>query len=128
MLGFQALAKRGIKLLAWPDLKEIGSGPSSTGVSLQNMSFLQSFIKMDEDALKLDLRFVEEGWKAPREDSLDAREDRAEVMRKGLWELGQGWFAFYMMVSISHNSTPESRSSWSVATPFHLFHPIILRN
>ncbi|KAH9215310.1 histidine phosphatase superfamily [Leptodontidium sp. 2 PMI_412] len=85
-VGFRPLIlDKKVPVIAYPDIKEWGNAPSSTGV---NMSELMK--KFPELEGKLDTRLATDGWYKNTELGIpDYKEVRVERVRKELWELGQ---------------------------------------
>jgi broad specificity phosphatase PhoE len=79
LLGFQPLLDRGLKIVAYPDLREWGNSPSSSGYPLD-------LLETQYAGKPLDLSLVPEGWEINREDQWD--KSRASIVREELWMLG----------------------------------------
>jgi broad specificity phosphatase PhoE len=83
-VAFEDLISQGLKIVAYPDLREQGSGPSSTGTSLPELRRL-----LHNENKITDLSLVPKGWEINDKDCNDGRQMRAEKVRNALWELGQ---------------------------------------
>jgi broad specificity phosphatase PhoE len=83
-IAFEDLISQGLKVVAYPDLREHGSGPTSTGTSLQELQHL-----LHNANQITDLSLVPEGWEMNDKECKDERRIRARRVRKELWELGQ---------------------------------------
>jgi broad specificity phosphatase PhoE len=82
-LGFAPLATRNLKIIAYPNLREIGGGPTCAG---SKMSVLLEELAGE---MKVDTSLVPEGWESnDSETGMDIRE-RARKVRSELWEFGQ---------------------------------------
>ncbi|KAH8814412.1 histidine phosphatase superfamily [Hyaloscypha sp. PMI_1271] len=83
-IAFEDVISQGLKVVAYPDLREHGSGPASTGTSLQELQ------RLLHNANQItDLSLVPEGWESNDKECKDERRIRARRVRKELWELGQ---------------------------------------
>jgi broad specificity phosphatase PhoE len=83
-IAFEDLISQGLKVVAYPDLREHGSGPTSTGTSLQELQHL-----LHNANQITDLSLVPEGWEMNDKECKDERRIRARRVRKELWERGQ---------------------------------------
>jgi broad specificity phosphatase PhoE len=83
-IACEDLISQGLKVVAYPDLREHGSGPASTGTGLQELQ------RLLHNANQItDLSLVPEGWESNDKECKDERRIRARRVRKELWELGQ---------------------------------------
>lgn len=74
---------RGLKIIAWPELREKFSNPSCTGSPLSKI--LEYF---DSDSDAIDLNLVTDEWMYNGETG-SGYERKADNVRHGLWQLGQ---------------------------------------
>jgi broad specificity phosphatase PhoE len=89
LLGFEPVLSQGLKLVVYPDLRELGTDPSSTGSSVEKI--LETFPAHHQIA---DLHFLYQGWETNKEEASsligsDNPRSRAKRVRQKLWELGQ---------------------------------------
>jgi len=84
-IAFEPLISQGLKIVAYPDLREHGVGLSSTGSSLEEL--LKLYLK---DNRTVDLTLVPEGWEINTEncDQEQKHGIRARSVRRELWKLG----------------------------------------
>lgn len=83
---FRDLISQGLKIVAYPDLREYGKGPTSTGSSLETLRK-----RYHNDGQITDLSLVPKGWELNTEDR-QAEKDfgiRGKRVRKALWTLGR---------------------------------------
>jgi broad specificity phosphatase PhoE len=82
MIAFEPALEKRLKIIAYPDLREYGRIPSSTGASLEDLKIYKNMV---------DLGLVDEGWETnydvSRRHLRDGRTRDAKV-RKELWRLG----------------------------------------
>jgi len=81
MIAFEPALEKRLKIIAYPDLRENGKIPSSTGASLGDLKIYENMV---------DLGMVDDGWETKYEKrgkTRDGRERDARV-RKELWKLG----------------------------------------
>ena len=83
-LAFEPLTSQGLKIVAYPDIREQGRGLSSTGTNLEGLLKLHP----KENQL-VDLTLVPEGWEINTEDTEEEEKYgiRAKSVRKELWKL-----------------------------------------
>ncbi|KAE9381297.1 hypothetical protein N431DRAFT_490696 [Stipitochalara longipes BDJ] len=83
-IAFEPLISQGLKIVAYPDLREHGKGSSSTGTSLQELLKLHP-----KNNRIVDITLVPEDWEINTEDSEHEKLHgiRAKSVRKELWKL-----------------------------------------
>jgi broad specificity phosphatase PhoE len=84
LLAFKPLLSQGLKIVAYPDLREVGTGPASTGSSVEDIK-----VMLPEKHQISDTSLVPEGWEKNRQDTSAHIKLRSNRVRRELWELGQ---------------------------------------
>jgi broad specificity phosphatase PhoE len=84
MLAFKPLLLQGLKIVAYPDLREVGTGPASTGSSVEDIRAM-----LPERHYISDTSLVPEGWEKNCQDTSAQIKLRGNRVRRELWELGQ---------------------------------------
>jgi broad specificity phosphatase PhoE len=82
--AFAPVIAQGLKLVAYPDLRESGCGKASTGSSVEALQKIYP-----EEEQLADLRLVPHDWEYNKEDSNCENRARASRVRRNLWELSQ---------------------------------------
>ena len=87
--GLKPLAKRDMKIVAWPKLREWGTARCCTGSPLTQLKKIAADCENGEN-VPMDLSLIQEGWETPNdpEPKEVGRAARAEHVRKELWKLG----------------------------------------
>jgi broad specificity phosphatase PhoE len=85
LIGLSPLFSTSRKLIAYPDVREWGSSPCSTGSKMHDL-----LGKMKGNVENVDVDLVEKDWEVNREDKGSlARRERVKRVREDLWKLGQ---------------------------------------
>jgi broad specificity phosphatase PhoE len=79
-LSFVPVFCRGVNAIAWPDLREHGEGPTSTGSLLNEL-------KEKMEGLPINWALTQAGWESPAKNHENGRRARESSVRKALYEL-----------------------------------------